>query len=64
MVWDVQNNNDIKIKRYHMFQNNIIKKIDLAIDKKEGIIKIITSNNKNDLIYWNFKINELFPNFN
>ena len=64
MVWEVQNNNEIKIKGYHRFENNMIKTIDVAIDETEGIIKIITSNEENSIIYWNFKINEPFPNFN
>ena len=63
-VWDINDINKIEIIRQHIFQNGNIKNMDLAIDKKEGIIKLVTSGDDKTVIFWNFKINDFLPNYN
>ena len=64
IIWNVQDINKIEIDREHLFLNSKINNIDLAIDEKEGLIKIVSSNDDCTVIYWNFKIDEILSNFN
>ena len=63
-VWDISNINKIEIITHHIFQNGSIKNMDLAIDKKEGIIKMVTNGDDKTVIFWNFKINDFLQNYN
>ena len=64
IIWNVQDIIKIEIDREHLFLNSKINNIDLAIDEKEGLIKIVSSNDDCTVIYWNFKIDEILSNFN
>jgi len=63
-VWDISNINKIEIIRHHIFQNGSIKNMDLANDKKEGEIKMVTNGDDKTVIFWNFKINDFLKNYN
>ena len=34
--------------------------MDLAVDNKNGIVKMVTSGDDNNIIYWNFEINDFY----
>ena len=59
-ICDVNNMKKIKIEKKHKFPNSSIKSMDLAVDNKNGIVKMVTSGDDNNIIYWNFEINDFY----